>query len=123
MKTYLEKIKDVYEMSSEGKLLEAFDKYYHPDVVMIEATGETRNGKVANREFQEGFMSTVKEFHGLGINSIASNEDEKTTMVESWMEVTMNDGSRMKMEEVAVQQWLDDLIIKERFYYNASGQK
>jgi hypothetical protein len=39
-------------------------------------------------------------------------------MVESWMDVTMKDGKRHMMEEVAVQKWKDDQIIHERFYYN-----
>ena len=39
-------------------------------------------------------------------------------MVESWMDVTMKDGKRNKMEEVAVQKWKGDQIIHERFYYN-----
>jgi ketosteroid isomerase-like protein len=120
MKTYLEKIKDVYDMSAKGQLLDAFEKYYHNDVVMVEATGETRKGKDANRKFQKEFMGTVKEFHGMGVKSATSNEDEKTTMVESWMDATMNDGKRMKMEEVAVQKWSGDQIIHERFYYNAA---
>jgi len=120
MKTYLEKIKDVYDMSAKGQLLDAFEKYYHNDVVMVEATGETRTGKEANRKFQKEFMSGVKEFHGMGVKSVASNEDDKTTMIESWMDATMADGNRMKMEEVAVQKWSGDHIIHERFYYNAA---
>jgi ketosteroid isomerase-like protein len=39
-------------------------------------------------------------------------------MVESWMDVTMKDGKRSTMEEVAVQKWEDGQIIHERFYYN-----
>ena len=39
-------------------------------------------------------------------------------MVESWMDVTLKDGKRNMMEEVAVQKWKGDQIIHERFYYN-----
>ena len=116
--SYLKNARDLYKMVEEGKMLDAFDKYYHEDVVMIEATGEVRKGKKLNREFEEKFMSGLKEFHGFGINGITADEDEKITMVESWMDATMQDGTRMKMEEVAVQQWDDGHIIQERFYYN-----
>jgi len=116
---YLEKIQDLYAMIESGKLLEAFDKYYHEDIVMIEATGEVREGKEFNREHEEKHMAGIKEFHGFGVYGITSNEEEGITMVESWMDVTMAEGGyRMKMEEVAVQHWEDDLIIRERFYYN-----
>ena len=40
-------------------------------------------------------------------------------MVEAWVDVTFKDGNRMKLEEVAVQQWDGDQIIRKRFYYNA----
>ena len=116
--TYLERVKDMYDMSAKGKMLDAFEKYYHNNVVMVEANGEARKGKDANREFEKNFMSMIKEFHGMGINSIASNEKDKVTMVESWMEATMKDGKHTKMEEVAVQKWQDGQIIYERFYYN-----
>jgi hypothetical protein len=63
-------------------------------------------------------MNMIKDVHGTGVNAITANEKEATTMVESWMDVTMKDGKRSKMEEVAVQKWKGDQIIHERFYYN-----
>jgi ketosteroid isomerase-like protein len=116
--SYYDKAKDIYDMLAKGKMLDAFDKYYHKDVVMVEATGEIRNGKDANRKFQVDFMGMIKDVHGSGVKTVTSNEKEATTMVESWMDVTMKDGKRSNMEEVAVQKWKDDQIIHERFYYN-----
>jgi len=115
---YYDKAKDIYDMSAQGKMLEAFEKYYHHDVVMVEATGEARKGKDANRKFEQEFMGMIQEVHGTGVRSITSNEKEATTMVESWMDATYKDGSRNLMEEVAVQKWQGDQIIHERFYYN-----
>jgi hypothetical protein len=117
--SYYDKAKDVYDMLAQGKSLEAFDKYYHKDIEMVEATGESRKGKDVNRKFEIEFMGMIKEFHGFGVRSIASNEKEAVTMVESWMDVTMKDGKRNLMEEVSVQKWKDNQIIHERFYYNA----
>ncbi len=116
--TYQEKAQDLYNMINSGQLLDAFDKYYHDDVVMIEATGDKREGKSANRQYEEKFLSSIKEFHGAGVGAIASNEEDKTTSVESWMDVTFQDGNRVKLEQVAVQHWDYDQIVNERFYYN-----
>ena len=118
--TNYERSQDIYTMLSKGQLLDAFEKYYHDDVVMVEPTGELRKGKTANREYEKNFVSYVKEFHGMGVNSITSNEEQGVTMVESWMDVTFGDGNRVKMEQVAVQNWRDGQIIHERFYYNAA---
>jgi ketosteroid isomerase-like protein len=116
--SYYDKAKDIYDMTAQGKMLDAFEKYYHNDVVMVEANGEARKGKDANRKFQTEFVGMIKEMHGGGVRSITSNEKEAITVVESWMEVTMKDGKRNMMEEVAVQKWKGDQIIHERFYYN-----
>lgn len=43
-------------------------------------------------------------------------------MIESWFDVTFKGGQRMKMEEVGIQEWKDDQIVNERFYYNMPGQ-
>src|ERR1035437_1093734 len=115
---YYDKAKDIYDMMAQGKMLDAFNKYYHKDVVMVEASGETRKGKAANLKFQEDFMGMIKDVHGSGIRAITADEKKAITMVESWMDVTMKDGKRHMMEEVAVQKWKDDQIIHERFYYN-----
>jgi ketosteroid isomerase-like protein len=120
--SYLDNAKNIYKMMAEGKLLDAFDKYYHPDVVMVEATGETRKGIEANRKFQTEFLGMLKEVHGSGVSAVTSDEKSATTIVESWMDVTMKDGKRQKMEEVAVQKWKGDKIIHERFYYNMPQQ-
>ena len=116
--SYYDKAKNIYDMLAQGKMLDAFEKYYHRDIVMVEATGEARKGKDVNRKFQLDYMGMIKELHGSGVKSITSDEKDATTMVESWMDVTMKDGKRHMMEEVAVQKWKDDQIIHERFYYN-----
>jgi ketosteroid isomerase-like protein len=118
---YLQLAREMYAMTGQGQLLEAFEKYYHEDIIMVEATGEVREGKENNRAFQKQWMSTIKEVHGGGVTAITSNEEEAITMSESWTEVSFQDGNRMKMEEVAVQRWKDDKIIHERFYYNMPG--
>lgn len=117
--TYKEKAKDIYEQLQQGKLLDAFDQYYHEDVVMTEPRG-TRKGKKECREYEEQFLESIKEFHNLEIRNIGSNEDDKTSFVESMMDVTFQDGTRAQMEQVAVQKWNDDHIIRERFYYDNS---
>ena len=117
--TCLERATDIYKMMGEGKMLDAFDKYYHDDVVMQEATGEVREGKATNRAFEEQWMATIQEYHGGGARFITANEEENVTMVEAWADITFKDGNRMTLEEVAVQHWNDEgLIVRERFYYN-----
>ena len=93
---------------------------------MVEPNGDVTKGKDANRKREQEFLVMIKEMHGGGVygitsnedDGVTSNEDDGITMVETWMDVTYQDGNRTKMEEVAVQHWDGDQIIKERFYYN-----
>ena len=118
----LEKAQQLVGMISEGKTMEAIQELYHDDVVVVEQpTGETRNGKAAQMEAMKQWYASIKERHGGGFGTITSNEEDQTTSIESWVDITTEHG-RMKMEEVGVQKWKDGKIIHERFYYNMPGQ-
>ncbi len=119
--SYYEKIKDLYDMLGQGQLLDAFDKYYHEDCQMQENNEAPRVGKATNRKAEQEFLASVKEWHDGGYTSITANEETGVTAVETWMDVTFQDGNRVKMDQVAVQHWQGDQIIKERFYYNMPG--
>ncbi len=121
--SYKDQATELYTMIGQGQAMEAFEKFYAENVVMIEATGDVREGKDTNREFEKQFFSTIKEMHGGGVTGITSDEENGITMVETWMEVTFQDGNRVKMEEVARQTWNGDQIVEERFYYNAAGMQ
>ena len=116
--SYQEKAANLYQMMDEGLMMDAFEKYYHQDVEVVEATGEVRKGKDAQRQALIEWSGALKEMHGGGVGSIAANEADGVTTVESWMDCTFADGNRVKMEEVAVQRWKGDKIVHERFYYN-----
>jgi len=119
--SYLENINDVYDHIAEGKAMDAFEKYYDEDVVMVLEDGTEVEGKDTNRERENEFFSSVDEFHGMEVKNITSNEDEASTSVECMMDVTFKGGDRMQLEQVAVQQWEDNQIVRERFYATQKG--
>ena len=108
----LQNATEMYQMINGGKLMDAFEKFYHPNVVMQEIGEAPRTGKDANREHEINFLGTIKTFHGSGVTHITSNEAESVTMVESWMDITFQNDARVKVEQVAVQIWDGDHIIK-----------
>jgi hypothetical protein len=116
--TYKEKAADIYKQLGEGKLLDAFDQYYADNVVMTEPRG-TREGKQACRDYEVQFLESIQEFHGLDVKSVASDEENKTTFVQSVMDVTFKDGNRAQFDQVAVQKWEGDQIVHEEFYYES----
>lgn len=119
--TYKEKAMDIQNKLGQGQAMDAFEKYYHEDVVMIECSGDKRVGKSVNREFEKNFFGSITEMHGGGVVAVTSDEEAGVTMVESWMEASFKDGNKMKMEQIARQKWQGDQIIEERFYYDTRG--
>jgi len=120
--SYKENAQQLQQMMGQGQMMEAFEKFYHDDVTVTEvATGEVRKGKDAQRKAIKDWEGMVKEIHGGGCDSICSDEENGVTTVESWVDLTFQDGNRMKMAEVAVQKWEDGQIIDEKFYYNMPG--
>lgn len=119
MSTYLEKAQQLQNWISEGKSLEALDEFYAENVQVYEmANGVRRNGKSEQREAIQQWFGSVKEMHGTGCNSICADEQNAMTTAETWVDMTMQNGTRVKMEEVAVQKWENGKIVEEKFYYN-----
>jgi ketosteroid isomerase-like protein len=111
-----EKITDVYNHIQKGTALDAFEKYYADDVTMVLEDGTAVEGKDANRKREHEFFGSVESFNGMDVVSITANEEDGSTAVESWMDVTFKGGNRMKLEQVATQDWEDGKIVRERFY-------
>lgn len=118
----IEKITDVYNHVQNGTAMDAFEKYYADDVVMILEDGTEVKGKDANRKRENEFFGSVESFNGMEVLAITSNEDDETTAVESWMDVTFEGADEpTKLEQVATQQWKDGKIVRERFYGTQQG--
>lgn len=116
--TNLERAKDIYNLIGQGKLLDAFEKYYDENVIMHELGDAPRVGKTFNRQFEQNFLSSIKEMHGGGVLGMASDEASGKVYVENWMDVTYQNGVRVNIRQVCAQTWKDGLVIREEFYHN-----
>ena len=117
MSNLLEKINALNNMVLQGKALEAFDKYYHEDIVMQENENPIVTGKAANRKREEEFFGAITEFRGAQPLKVTAGEN--TTMVEWHFDYTHKDWGVRKYNQVAVQEWKDGQIISEKFYYGS----
>jgi hypothetical protein len=48
---------------------------------------------------------------------MASDEENGIVMIENWMDLTFQDGNRVKIEQVSVQLWEGDYIVHEKFFH------
>ena len=98
-----------------GKPLDAFDRFYHDDVIMQENENQPTIGKAANRKREEEFYSNILEFREANPLKIAVGED--VTMVVWHYDYTHKDWGVRNYTQTSVQTWKDGKIIKEQFFY------
>ncbi|MFT5679265.1 MAG: ketosteroid isomerase-like protein [Myxococcota bacterium] len=107
-------------MILNGQSMEAFEKLYAEDVVMQEPTGIPREGKDANRTFQQAFFSNVEQLHGMGCVASAYNTADNVGLSQWWIDITFKDGTRNRSEQASVRTFRDDLLVREQFFYNSN---
>lgn len=107
---------ELNDMILQGKILEAFDKFYAEDVVM-EEEDKKRVGKEENREYEEQFVGALQEFHSADIKARAVDADNNKTLSEWHNEMTLEGVGRVDQQQVSVRTWNEDgQITHERFY-------
>ena len=104
------------QMILEGKILEAFEKFYSEDVVMQDNDYPARVGKDVCRQFEEAFVNGLTEFRGARIVNTIISDDLAVT--EWWMDYTHKDFGTRNYTQLAVQRWKNGKITEEKFYYN-----
>lgn len=117
MTTLLEKISDLNDLILQEKAMEAFEKYYHDDVIMQENANPPTIGKEANRKREEVFYASLTEFRGA--RPLKVTVGEGITMVQWHYDYTHKDWGVRNYTQVSVQEWKDDKIIKEQFFYGS----
>lgn len=101
-----------------GNIMPTFERFYAAEVVMQNNKDAAVVGKDANRTREAGFVAYVSEVHENRARSVIIDGDR--VAIEWVFDFTGVDGTRLRMEQVAVQQWKNDQIVSERFFYDAS---
>lgn len=110
---------DLVHLVTNGKLLEAFDKYYADGVVMQENRKEPMIGKLANRAREEEFVRSIEAVHSMAAPEIVVDGDQ---VVIHWIgDVTLKGGFRITMDQLAQQTWQGGKIVRERFVYDTAA--
>ncbi len=117
MTTLLENISDLNHLVLQGKAMEAFEKYYHEEVVMQENENPPTVGKAANRQREQAFFAAIREFRGA--QPLKVTVGDGITMVEWHYDYTHHDWGVRNYRQISVQEWRDGKIIKEKFYYGS----
>ncbi|PHN05597.1 nuclear transport factor 2 family protein [Flavilitoribacter nigricans] len=96
----------------------AYDELFAENAITVEPAHTKQpntEGLDAIKERSKLFQEGVKEFHDSYVSDpIVAGNFFACTM---GMDITMQDGNRMKMDEVCVYEVNDGKIVQEQFYY------
>jgi hypothetical protein len=99
----------------EGKMMEAFETYYHDEVSMQENSFPPTVTKVANRQRELAFLADVTELRTIELKGLGIGDNLSFVI---WKyDYTHKEWGRRDYTQVSIQEWRDGQIIKERFIY------
>lgn len=111
-------VKKLNGLVKEGKIKEAFEKYYSEDVI-IQVNGNTPiTGKEMNRKREMIFLQEIEKLNSAEIKSVTfGGRDDNVSMTEWAINIENNNGEAKIIYRINVQHWKDDKIINEKLYF------
>ena len=102
----------------EGKIMEAFEKYYGEDVVIQVNGNAPITGKKENRKREMIFLQEIEKLNSADINSVTfGGKEDNVSMTEWAINIENKEGVKKTIYRVNVQHWKDDKIINEKLYF------
>lgn len=109
-------IERLIQFVEAGDYLTAIETLYAPDATMQENNLPPRSGLLALLENERLMMQNFKQIHQSTAISYVVEGDRAAI---NWLfDITLQDGSRFQLDEIAYQQWKDGKIVRERFFYD-----
>lgn len=102
----------------EGKITEAFEKYYGDEVVIQVNGNAPVNGKDANRKREMIFLQEIEKLNSAEIKSVTfGGIDDNVSMTEWAINIENKKGDKKIIYRVNVQHWKDGKIINEKLFF------
>ncbi|MCE9650357.1 MAG: nuclear transport factor 2 family protein [Parvibaculum sp.] len=111
-----ETVRKFVDVVVSGRHDEAIELFYAEDASMQENLGELRRGRDGLVERERQVMGMFKEIRTTCVEPFFIEGDRVAI---NWIfEFVQADGKTSKINEVAIQEWRGDKIVRERFYYD-----
>lgn len=109
-------LQEINSLVLDGRMMDAFEKYYHEDVEMQENQMPPTISKTANRQRELEFLNNIIEFRGAEVKGFGVGDSFSFVI---WKyDYTHKQWGVRDYTQVSIQEWKDRKIIKETFIYN-----
>jgi hypothetical protein len=104
------------ELVEKGDSIGVIDRFYDDGIIQVENNEPAILGKKQLRELEKASIERVYSFD-LQITSLIIDEEQKKAMGEMLVKFNSKKDGRRKFHEAFVQQWENEKIKYQRFYY------
>ena len=102
----------------EGKIIDAFEKYYGENVIIQVNGNPPVTGKEQNRKREMIFLQEIEKLNSAEIKSVTFGSKEDNVSMTEWaIHIENKDGVKKIIYRVNVQHWKEDKIINEKLYF------
>ena len=102
----------------EGKIAEAFEKYYGEEIITQVNGNAPIVGKDQNRKREMIFLQEIEKLNSAEIKSVTlGGKDDNISMTEWAINLTSKEGKQETVYRVNVQHWKDSKVINEKLYF------
>ena len=111
-----ERVRDFIATVEAGRFVEAIEDFYAEDGSMQENDGPVRAGRAVLVAGEQAMLAAVGSIRTRPVESWLVDGDQ---VVIRWVfDITYADGRQAVLDELALQTWGGDRIVRERFYYD-----
>ena len=103
------------QMILSGAIMDSYERFYGDDVTMQENEQPPRIGKAACRTFEEDFLSKVKAMRTFVCDGYVISGNKAFIVYR--IDVDHADWGTLNMSEVAIQEWSNGKVVREKFVY------
>lgn len=108
-----EALNELVNLVALGKPMEAFEKFYHDDVEKTDLDGIPHKGKKINEKIGHELLAKVKAIRDFtAVENVVKGN--RSFLIWS-LDFDHEDHGRIQVVQVAIQDWQDGKIIRERF--------
>jgi hypothetical protein len=116
MESLHDQVQKLNEMITSGKHSEAIETFYAEDTQMQENEEEPRHGRDFCVAHERKNLAKVKSVSSRLLNQAIDNE--RNIVFSEWQfDFIYPNNQTYRLTEVSVQQWVNGLVQKEKFYY------
>jgi ketosteroid isomerase-like protein len=109
-----ERVQSLVRYVEAGRFLEALDEFYAEDVTLQENLGPPFVGEAAY-EKERAFVAALRAAESRAVSVLVDGDQAVIHWIADYV---FTDGSRLRFDQLAHQQWRDGRIVRERFVYD-----